>query len=94
MIVCDHIMANTDRHWRNFGIIRNIDTLECRFVPFFDTGNSLWYDRTLGSLEAGNFSFESKPFNANPTKQLLMADETCRRVQRQSGTASNEASTR
>lgn len=76
MIICDHILANEDRHWRNFGIVRNIDTLECRIAPLFDTGSSLWYGKTLPSLRAGNFSFASKPFNANSTKQLLMADET------------------
>lgn len=28
MILCDDIMANTDRHWRNFGLIRDVETLE------------------------------------------------------------------
>ena len=33
MIVCDALLANSDRHWRNFGIIRNVDTLEIRPAP-------------------------------------------------------------
>lgn len=28
MFVCDYILANEDRHWRNFGVIRNVETLE------------------------------------------------------------------
>ncbi len=24
MIVCDDIIANYDRHWRNFGLVRNV----------------------------------------------------------------------
>ena len=37
MILCDDIMANTDRHWRNFGLIRDVETLEYRAAPLFDT---------------------------------------------------------
>lgn len=28
MFTCDYILANQDRHWRNFGVIRNVETLE------------------------------------------------------------------
>ena len=28
MFTCDYILANKDRHWRNFGVIRNAETLE------------------------------------------------------------------
>ena len=42
MILCDDIMANTDRHWRNFGLIRDVETLEYRAAPLFATGSSLW----------------------------------------------------
>ena len=42
MIVCDALLANSDRHWRNFGIIRNVDTLEIKPAPLFDSGNCLW----------------------------------------------------
>lgn len=33
MIVCDDIIANYDRHWRNFGLVRNVNTLACRPAP-------------------------------------------------------------
>ena len=48
MLVCDFIMGNFDRHLNNFGVIRNVETLECtRFAPLFDSGNSLWCDKWL-----------------------------------------------
>lgn len=44
LICLDYLIMNEDRHWSNFGFIRNVDTL--RFegpAPIFDNGNSLWY---------------------------------------------------
>lgn len=42
MIACDDIIANYDRHWRNFGLVRNVNSLACRPAPIFDSGSSLW----------------------------------------------------
>ena len=72
-IVCDDVMANADRHWRNFGIVRNVETLACRIAPIFDTGSSLWCDRE-DLLAARDFTFSSKQFEVNPGKQLQFAD--------------------
>lgn len=76
MIVCDNIMANTDRHLRNFGLIRNIDDLSWRFAPLFDTGNSLWYDKDESAVARGDYKFLSHPFNDMPNRQLMYASET------------------
>ena len=39
MIVVDYLIANTDRHWTNFGVIRNSDTLQVeRLAPLYDHG--------------------------------------------------------
>lgn len=73
-IVCDSILANSDRHWRNFGLIRNIDTLEVRPAPIFDSGNCLWYNRRTAELEHGDYSFVAKPFGPNPVHQLGLVD--------------------
>lgn len=41
MFMLDYIMLNEDRHLTNFGIIRNVETLEWeRICPIFDTGRS------------------------------------------------------
>lgn len=72
MIVCDSLLANTDRHLRNFGYIRNVETLEWRMAPLFDSGNSLWYDKDESDVARADHSFISRPFDANPSKQLLL----------------------
>lgn len=41
----DFIITNSDRHWYNFGILRDTETL--RFVsmaPIYDNGNSMFYN--------------------------------------------------
>ena len=75
MIVCDDIIANHNRHWRNFGLIRNVETLECRPAPLFDSGSSLWCNVDLADLQAGNFAFESKAFENAPSRQLLLVED-------------------
>lgn len=74
MIVCDALLVNSDRHWRNFGIIRNVDTLETRPAPLFDSGNCLWYNVPTAVLKAGEFGFAAKPFGPDPSVQLALAD--------------------
>ena len=75
MIVCDDVIANHDRHHRNFGIIRNVETLECRPAPIFDSGSSLWCNIPTSQLVAGEHSFESKQFYASPAKQMLLVQD-------------------
>ena len=46
MLTLDHIIANGDRHFNNFGILRNPDTLEWLGpAPIYDSGSSLGFDR-------------------------------------------------
>jgi hypothetical protein len=45
MIVLDFIIANEDRHYSNFGFVRNAETLKWLGVaPIFDSGTSLWHN--------------------------------------------------
>lgn len=74
MIVCDAIIANTDRHWRNFGFVRSIDNLYMAPAPLFDSGNCLWYATSTQYLKRGDWSFYSRPFDGNPDSQLALAD--------------------
>ncbi|HIW76664.1 MULTISPECIES: DNA-binding protein [Gordonibacter] len=77
MFVCDYLLGNFDRHWRNFGVIRNVETLEfTRIAPIFDTGNSLWCDKP--SLDAPiDYEYEAKPFahTKDPEKQLAILQD-------------------
>ena len=72
MIVTDAIMANTDRHWRNFGLIRNVETLEYRPAPIFDTGTSLWCNLSMQELQFASADFIAKPFNEDISRQLRL----------------------
>lgn len=74
MIVFDAILSNSDRHWRNFGLIRNVDSLELRIAPIFDSGNCLWFNKITEELRQGDFRYISKPFSPEPGRQLAFAD--------------------
>ena len=75
MIICDAILANSDRHWRNFGFIRDVDSLDFRPAPLFDTGNSLWYAKTDREIEAFNWTFIARPFAVDVHEQLAYVDD-------------------
>ncbi|MDR1775503.1 MAG: hypothetical protein LBS17_03485 [Actinomycetes bacterium] len=72
MLVCDYLLANTDRHYNNFGLIRNVETLKfTRPAPVFDTGNSLNYADGIEKLARGEATFEQlEPFGVAPAAQL------------------------
>lgn len=57
-LVVDYLMRNTDRHYNNFGLIRDIETLEVRPAPIYDTGASLW----SGELDVDGRDWFAKPF--------------------------------
>lgn len=57
-LVVDYLMRNTDRHYSNFGLIRDIETLEVRPAPIYDTGASLW----SGELDVDGRDWFAKPF--------------------------------
>lgn len=43
--VLDFLICNEDRHWNNFGFIRNADTLELKcLAPIYDNGYSFFND--------------------------------------------------
>lgn len=73
MIVCDYILANYDRYYRNFGAIRNIMDLKWkRIAPIFDSGSSLW--ATTPTQLIGE-AYKSKPFKSNADAQLDLVDD-------------------
>lgn len=70
MIICDFILANKDRHFNNFGVIRNVETLEYVCIaPIFDNGCSLWYDEN--DMYVGEF-FLTKPFEEYEKVQVSL----------------------
>jgi hypothetical protein len=74
MLTCDYILANYDRHYRNFGAIRNVETLEWeRTAPIFDSGSSLW--ARTPTIEIPSFKYKGKPFKTNPKEQLALVTD-------------------
>ena len=44
----DFVITNKDRHYRNFGLLRNANSMEfISAVPIFDDGNSMFYDKSI-----------------------------------------------
>jgi hypothetical protein len=74
MLTLDFIIANADRHYNNFGLIRNADTLEWISVaPIYDSGSSMWCKETAGMFNRGKD--ESKPFRSTHEKQIELVSD-------------------
>ena len=69
ILAFDFIIANNDRHYGNFGFIRDVKTLKFQGIaPVFDHGNSLWYRELTSQIK---FSMqESKPFYDTHERQI------------------------
>ena len=72
MLLVDFIIANTDRHYRNFGAVRNAETLEwIGFSPIFDCGSSMWYNKIAAMINPESDA-ESKPFRSSHSQQIKL----------------------
>jgi len=70
----DFLMANTDRHFGNFGAVRNVDTLTwLGAAPIFDSGTSLWHDQVSRRIHP-NGDVPSHPFKPTHAEQIVLAD--------------------
>ena len=75
MIVLDCIIANEDRHYNNFGALRNAETLEwLGMAPIYDSGSSLGFDKDDWEILTGKFTF-SKPFRKYHDEQLELVTD-------------------
>lgn len=73
MIVCDYILANYDRHYRNFGAIRNINNLKWeKIAPIYDNGSALWATTPTQLIGA---PYKSKPFKSDAESQLKLVND-------------------
>ncbi len=71
MIVLDYIIANEDRHFNNFGLLRDANTLEwLGAAPIFDSGTSLWYDRLTSRIPINGVN--CKPFKKTHGEQIKL----------------------
>lgn len=75
MLVFDYLMANTDRHFGNFGAIRNMETLEWLGpAPIFDSGTSLWHDKLTRTIHPMK-EIETKPFYSKGSRQIELVSD-------------------
>ena len=75
MLCLDYLIENSDRHYGNFGFIRNVNTL--KFLgpaPLFDNGTSLWCESL--NTEIGQ-SLPALPFKETQKKQLALVKRHC-----------------
>lgn len=72
MITLDYIIVNEDRHFNNFGLIRNAETLEwIGMAPIYDSGSSLGYDKLPGQMKSEK-DVGCKPFKNHHIEQLQL----------------------
>ena len=75
MLVLDYIIANEDRHFNNFGALRNAETLEwLGMAPIYDSGSSLGYDKMPGQMRSEK-DVVCKPFKNHHAEQLKLVTD-------------------
>ena len=71
MITLDYIIANEDRHFTNFGFVRNAETLDwLGAAPIFDCGTSLWHN----ALDVGE-PRKCQPFAKTHEEQIKLVSD-------------------
>ena len=75
MIVLDYIIVNEDRHFNNFGVLRNAETLEwLGFAPIYDSGSSLGYDKMPAQMRSEK-DVTCKPFKNHHAEQIKLVSD-------------------
>lgn len=75
MLVVDYLILNSDRHKKNFGLVRDAKTLEyLRPAPLFDQGTSLYHDADDDEILARK-AVDCKPFAPTHDGQLALVKD-------------------
>ena len=71
ILILDYIVLNEDRHFGNFGMIRNANTGEfIKPAPVFDTGSSLFHNSVIIDAE----TVRAKPFAKDFEEQIKLVN--------------------
>jgi hypothetical protein len=63
MLLLDYIISNIDRHWFNFGLIRDAETLQIKNIaPIYDNGLSLFASEFTDDIKDKHTEVESASF--------------------------------
>lgn len=71
LLVLDYLMINNDRHYNNFGFLRNPETLELYTAPIFDTGASLGFNWATEKIDLADTEL-CKPFAPSHSEQIKL----------------------
>ncbi len=75
MLGFDYLIHNNDRHYGNFGFIREVKNQKMLgMAPLFDHGNSLWYREINRNMKFQNQ--EAKPFKEDHEKQFQLINNS------------------
>jgi len=75
MLTVDFIIANEDRHFNNFGVVRDAETLAwVGPAPIFDCGTSLWHNQFTQDIRP-HAKQPSKPFRSDHAKQIQLVTD-------------------
>lgn len=73
MLTVDFLIANEDRHFNNFGLIRDAESLEyIGMAPIYDNGTSLWYKTPNHMIRPSAPKLPSKPFKSAHAEQIKL----------------------
>lgn len=76
MILTDFLITNTDRHWENFGILRDPDTLRfLALAPIFDSGTSMLYDDSFAKTRRHLMSINVHGICHSQTENLRLVHD-------------------
>lgn len=71
MLAVDYLTLNDDRHWGNFGFLRDSSTLAFKgMAPIFDNGNTLWYNQYKININKPFHAYMAQPFSSTHEKQI------------------------
>ena len=75
MIVLDYLILNEDRHYNNFGIVRNADSLNwVSAAPIYDSGTSLLVNTPTSELLRSHEKAPSRTFRATHQEQIKLVE--------------------
>ena len=67
----DFILSGRDRHWNNFGVLRDSDTLKfVKMAPIFDSGKCLFVNQTVPQSDKALLNIQTTSF-ANTILKML-----------------------
>ena len=74
MLAFDYLINNSDRHYGNFGFLRNAETMKfIGMAPLFDHGNSMWFNNLNYDIKLSQQP--AKPFKDEQEAQIKLAKE-------------------